>query len=73
MCGLAVEGICKIFGGAAAQTGFALAVVGASKQEEQSRNEGENHACVQFPFQSFVQATYNTSIRESKASTLRRN
>ena len=72
MRGLAVECVGEIFGRMSAEAGFALAIVGSRKQEEKSRNEGENDACVQFPFQSFVQATYNTSIRESKASTLRR-
>ena len=67
---LAVERVSEVFGGTSAEAGFALAVVRTPKQEEQSRNEGENDACVQFPFQSFVQATYNTSIRESKASIL---
>jgi hypothetical protein len=46
MCGLAVQREGEVFGGASTQARLALAIVGTRKQEEQSRNEGENDACV---------------------------
>ena len=46
MCGLAVQREGEVFGGASTQARLALAIVGTRKQEEQSRNEGENDARV---------------------------
>jgi hypothetical protein len=33
-----------------------------SKEEEKAREKGEHQASFQFPYQSFVQATYNTCL-----------
>ena len=46
MRGLAIECESEVFGGLSAQASFALAIVGACKKEEKSRDEGENQASI---------------------------
>jgi hypothetical protein len=47
---LAVESELKIGGDAAADAGFALAVIGVGEKDEEAREEGQNEACFQIPF-----------------------
>jgi len=46
MRGLAVERESKVFGRGSAQAGLTLAIIGARKQEEKARNEGEHQASI---------------------------
>jgi len=47
---LAVEGKLEIGGGAAADAGFALAVIWVGEKEEEAREEGQDEACFEIPF-----------------------
>ena len=51
---LAVKVSREIFGRAAAQAGFALAIVGTREKEEQAGDEGQDQARIQFAFQSGI-------------------
>jgi len=58
--GLAAKRELEILGSAPAQAGLALTIIRAGKKEEKARQKREHQASFQFPYQSFVQANYNT-------------
>ena len=58
--GFAVEEELEIRGAAAANAGLALTVVRVREEDEQPGEKCEDEASFQFPFQSGIQATYNT-------------